>query len=238
MSRSPTIHVLQHDPAEGPGGVAEWAAARGIPLRAAHLYRGDAAPAPAADDWLVVLGGGMSANDGAAHPWLHAERALIRESVDAGRRVLGICLGSQLLAQVLGAGVTRNAETEIGWLPVRKTAEGRGVALFAGFADPAEVFHWHGDTFDTPPGAIRVAGSDGCANQAFVHGTRVVGVQFHPEMTQATARALVAAEGCGWVDGGRFVQPAAEVLRDEGRFGRMRGWLGSLLDALAAAPGG
>jgi GMP synthase-like glutamine amidotransferase len=226
------IHCLQHEPGEGPGGVAHWAAARGHRIRATHLYRGDPEPGFEEGDWLVVLGGGMNVYDTDRHPWLSVERRLIRESVGAGRVVLGICLGSQLLASALGARVRRNEETEIGWFPVRKTAEGNGVRLFDGFPGEAEVFHWHGDTFDLPAGAVRVFASGACANQAFVVGRRTIGIQFHPEMTPAIAASIVEAEGDG-LAGGRFVQPQAEVLRDGGRFARMNGWLFSLLDALA-----
>ena len=227
-----TIHCLQHDPEEGPGGIAEWAEARGVAIRAAHLYRRDPEPAFAAGDWLVVLGGGMNVYETNRFPFLDVERRIIRESIDAGRVVLGICLGSQLLADVLGGPVTRNAEPEIGWHTVRKTDEGRESPLFAGFPDEAEVFQWHGDTWALPPGAVRVMGSEGCANQAFVLGDRTVGIQFHPEMTPGIARAVAdAAEesACS----GTYVQPKDEILRDDGRFGRMRGWLWSLLDALA-----
>jgi GMP synthase-like glutamine amidotransferase len=231
-----TIHCLQHEPGEGPGGIAGWAAARGHAVRVAHLYRGDPAPVIGGDDWLVVLGGGMNVYETDRHPWLDVERRLIRESVDAGRVVLGICLGSQLLASALGARVRRNGDAEIGWFPVRKTDAGRASAPFAGFPDEAEVFHWHGDTWDVPPGAVRVMASEGCANQAFVAGPRVVGIQFHPEMTPEIAAAIVRAEGEG-AGRGRFVQPHAQILRDDGRFAAMRAWLWSLLDALAPRTG-
>ncbi|HET6762969.1 MAG TPA: type 1 glutamine amidotransferase, partial [Longimicrobiaceae bacterium] len=162
---------------------------------------------------------------------------LMRESIDAGRRVLGICLGAQLLAQVLGAAVTRAPEPEIGWFPVRKTADGAATPLFDGFPSPAEVFHWHGDTFGLPPGAVHVAESDGCTHQAFAVGSRVAGVQFHPEMTPAIAAAIVAAEGAG-LPAGRWVQEAGAICSDAMRFRRMQAWLWSLLDRMAAEPWG
>ena len=229
------IHYLQHEPDEGPGGVAEWAAARGHAIAGSRLAAGDAVPELGSVDLLVVLGGGMNANDTARHPWLDVERRLIAQSVDAGRRVLGICLGAQLLAGVLGGRVRRNPQPEIGWFPVRKTAQGEGVGLFAGFPAAAQVFHWHADTFDLPPGAVRVAESDACANQAFVLGPRIAGVQFHPEMTPAIAAGIVAAEG-DVLPPGRWVQPPGDILADDKRFRQMQGWLWDLLDRLAAVP--
>jgi GMP synthase-like glutamine amidotransferase len=227
------IHYLQHEPEEGPGGIASWAAARGHTLAGSRLPAGDAAPSLDDADLLVVLGGGMSASDDARHPWLAQERRLIREQIDGGRGVLGICLGAQILAQVLGAAVTRAPEPEIGWFPVRKTAEGEAMALFDGFPSTAEVFHWHGDTFALPPGAVRIAESKGCANQAFAFGSRVAGVQFHPEMTPAIARAIVAAEGAG-LPAGRWVQDADGILASDIRFHGMRDGLWALLDRMAA----
>jgi GMP synthase-like glutamine amidotransferase len=229
------IHYLQHEPDEGPGGVAAWAAERGHAIAGSRLFAGDAVPGLEGVDLLVVLGGGMNANDTERHPWLQAERRLIGEAVDAGRRVLGICLGAQLLADVLGGRVRRNPQPEIGWFPVRKTPQGEGVPLFAGFPAAAEVFHWHADTFDLPPGAVRVAESDACANQAFVLGPRIAGVQFHPEMTPTIAAGIVAAEG-GALPAGRWVQPADEILAGDMRFRQMQGWLWDLLDRLAAVP--
>jgi len=228
------IHYLQHEAGEGPGGIADWAAARGHAIAGSRVPAGDAVPSLAGVDLLVVLGGGMSANDDAAHPWMAEERRLIRESVDGGRPVLGICLGAQLLAQVLGAAVTRAAEPEIGWFPVRKTEE-TASPLFDAFPSTAEVFHWHGDAFALPAGAVRVAESDGCAQQAFVFGDRVVGLQFHPEMTPAIAAAIVDAEGAR-LPAGRWVQHMNDITADDMRFRRMRDWLWDLLDRLASAP--
>lgn len=227
------IHVFQHAAFEGPGALADWARERGHSLSTTLFERGDAVPPLEGADWLVVLGGGMNVHQTERHPWLVEEKRAIERAIRDGKTVLGICLGSQLVADVLGAPVRRAAEKEIGWFPVRKTAEGAGLALFDPFPATAELFHWHGDTWDLPAGAVRVAESEACPNQAFLLGDRVMGLQFHPEMTPAIAASIAEADPEELAAGGAFVQGAGEVLRDDGRFGRANCMLWGLLDRLA-----
>jgi len=130
---------------------------------------------------LVVMGGPQSANDSGAA--LDAERRLISDAVDGGLPVLGICLGAQLIAKVLGARVYKNSVKEIGWAPVHFTERGREDPLFAGLPSPTVFFHWHAETFDLPDGAEWLAYTEGCRNQAFRVGRNVYGIQFHPEIT-------------------------------------------------------
>ena len=129
------------------------------------------------------MGGPMSAND--PLPGLAEELGLIRRAVIEGMPLLGICLGSQLIAKALGARVYRNRELEIGWEPVHLTDAGRADPLFSGLASPLMLFHWHGETFDLPEGAERLAWSAKCRHQAFRYGRSVYGLQFHPEVTSA-----------------------------------------------------
>lgn len=223
------VHFIQHAEGEGPGAVAGWAAARGHRLAGSHPYRGDPLPAPGDFDLLVVLGGGMSVHQVDRHPWLAGEKRLIAEAVGSGTPLLGICLGSQLVAEVLGAEVARLPEAEIGWFPVSQYAPWLPPL-------PAEVFHWHEDAWTLPHGAVRIAASAGCENQAFAHGDRVVGVQFHPEMTDEIAAAIVAAEGDS-LPAGRRVQDPAAILADPARFAAVHPWLHALLDHLAGRAG-
>jgi GMP synthase-like glutamine amidotransferase len=160
-------------------------------------------------DLVIAMGGPMSVNDETAFPWLVDEKRFVRQAVDAGLPVLGICLGAQLIASALGARVYPNAAKEIGWFPVRAAAdEDDGVFRF-----PQEFtsFHWHGETFDLPPGARHLAESDGCRHQAFSIGRHVMGVQFHPEMTASGACLLV--EHCAMdLTPGRYVQTRDAIL--------------------------
>ena len=142
------------------------------------------------------MGGPMSVNDDL--PWLGDEMQAIRDTIQRGKPVLGICLGAQLIAKALGARVYRNPVKEIGWAPVYWTEQTAADPLFDGFSHPETVFHWHGETFDLPYGAERLAYSDACANQAFRIAGNVYALQFHPEVTPAIIEDWCAIdERCG-----------------------------------------
>lgn len=202
-------HWLQHVPFEGLGSIAPWLTANGYEVTCTKLFEAVDLPAPEAIDVLVVMGGPMSVNDEDDYPWLVQEKEFIRACVDSGMPVLGICLGAQLIARVLGARVYPNRVKEIGWFPVY-AVPATGDATFR-FPSSATVFHWHGETFDLPRGAMRLAKSDGCANQAFQFGERTIGLQFHLETTAAAARALV--EHCrNELVPAEYVQAEARIL--------------------------
>lgn len=132
---------------------------------------------------LVVLGGPMNVYEGELHPYLRQVEQLIREAMQKDLPVLGICLGGQLIAKALGAAVTRNQVQEIGWYRLNLTAGSRQAPLFAGLPDEFPVFQWHGDTFDLPAGAVHLAETAQCRNQAFWYGRNVYALQFHLEVT-------------------------------------------------------
>jgi GMP synthase-like glutamine amidotransferase len=158
-------------------------------------------------DLIVAMGGPMSVNDEAAFPWLRGEKEFLRKAVARGVPVLGVCLGAQLIASALGAKVYRNSGKEIGWFPI--AAEG-GADSFH-FPDKCVVFHWHGETFDLPPGAVRLAQSRACANQAFQVGRRVIALQFHLEMTPENTRAII--NNCrDELVSGPYIQTESELL--------------------------
>ncbi len=134
---------------------------------------------------LIVLGGPMSVYDDAGFPHLLTEVELIRDALQRGIPILGICLGAQLLARALGASVRPNPRKEIGWYDVSLTEEGRLDPLFGHFAQSERIFQWHGDTFDLPDQAVRLAHSEACENQAFRYGEHAYGLQFHLEVDAA-----------------------------------------------------
>ncbi len=145
----------------------------------------DARPRLDSYDGLVILGGPMSADQVDSYPHLDTEVELIRMAIDKDIAVLGICLGAQLLARALGAQVRRNPIKEIGWYEVLLSDEGRSDPLLRHFDASEKLFQWHGDTFDLPAGAVHLASSAGCANQAFRFGSKVYGLQFHLECDEA-----------------------------------------------------
>lgn len=221
------IHWFQHVPFEDLGCIAPWLAGHGHTTVCTRWFAGG--PAPAADDIdaLVVMGGPMNVDEEQLHPWLAAEKKLIRAVIDAGKPVLGICLGAQLIARALGAGVTRNAHTEIGWFDVSLDAAARDARLFAGFPDSFSAFHWHGDTFAIPAAARLLMRNQACAHQAFHYGERVLGLQFHLEVTAANARAMYAVERPA---PSRYVQDPDAAMNDLDRFAASNRLMVRLLD--------
>jgi GMP synthase-like glutamine amidotransferase len=226
------IHYTQHVLFEGPAAVADWAAERGYSIAGSHVYRGDPLPCIDAFDMLVSFGGPMSANDEYEHVWIAAEMQRIREAIAAGKAVLGICLGAQLIAKSLGASVYPASEKEIGWFPVRRV-DWEGIDFAQTLPAQFTPLHWHGETFDLPEGAVRLAETEVCPNQAFAIGSRVVGLQFHIEATPESVDALVD-HAAYEITGGRFQQSPDEIRRSEPRAVRVRPILFALLDHLAA----
>jgi GMP synthase (glutamine-hydrolysing) len=178
--------VVQHVPYEGPALLAELAAAHGATLDVIHPYRGDPVPpALGAHDALIVLGGPMGVYEADRHPHLRDEMALLRASVAAGAPVLGICLGSQLLAAAHGADVRASGRQEIGFHDVTLARDAADDPLFAGAPRTITPMHWHGDVFELPRGAIALASSAMTTHQAFRLAPRAWGVLFHLEVTPA-----------------------------------------------------
>jgi len=199
------IACLQHVPFEGPAAVRPWAVSRGFPLSVIRLFANEPLPALDGFDLLVVLGGPMSVRDEKQFDWLGAEKEFVRNAIEKERRVLGICLGAQLIAHALGARVIPNREREIGWFPVEKSLQAQAHPAFAPLPETFTAFHWHGETFDQPAGSIGLARSEACAHQAFAAGERVLGLQFHLESTAESVEALI--QHCpGDLSPGRFVQ--------------------------------
>jgi GMP synthase (glutamine-hydrolysing) len=180
--------VLQHIACEPPGVFEDVLVERGASIHRVELDEGDRLPDWRAFDLIVAMGGPMSVNDEAEHPWLIAEKRLIREAVEAGVGYWGACLGVQLLASALGARVYAGPAPEVGVLPVTLTAEGMNDPVLGGLPRELPALQWHGDTFDLPEGAVLLASSPAYANQAFRYGRAAYGVQFHVEVTGDMAR--------------------------------------------------
>lgn len=204
------IHCLQHVSFEGPGCIAQWMAEKGYELHTTHLYKGATLPQVNDLDFLVVTGGPMNVDDDHIHAFLAAEKAFIRNCIDAGKTVLGICLGSQLIARAMNKPVFPNGEKEIGWLPVTRNKNTMH-AIAELFPESLTCFHWHGDTFDLPDGAILLASSEGCVNQAYLLHEKVLGLQFHPEATTELVKNMLAHESGELVTGKPYIQTADEI---------------------------
>ena len=189
-------HYLQHVAFEGLGSIEGWLNDNGYTITSTKLFKSEKLPSINDIDLLIIMGGPMSVNDEGEFPWLLEEKRFIQSAIEAGKATLGICLGAQLIASALGASIFQNPEKEIGWFPIeavvdKKTAKG---SLFQ-FPDEVNVFHWHGETFNLPNKAIRLAKSEACDNQAFQVAHHVIGLQFHLETTLASAKEMI--KHCG-----------------------------------------
>lgn len=226
------IQALQHVPFEDIGSMAQDFQQAGYPVNTTHWYRGDQAPAVDSFDVLIVMGGPMGVYDEELYPWLRNEKILIKAAITAGKIVIGICLGAQLIACVCGASVTANPCREIGWFPLVSQAPDEPIARLL---DGQDVFHWHGDTFALPEGAVWLARSEACRHQAFRLGDTVFGFQFHLETTPASAAALI--EHCGAdLDGSPFVQSAKQMTRSPADFARINHLMAAVVREILQAP--
>jgi len=222
------IGVLQHAAFEGPGEIGVWAIKRGHTLSVSHLYRGDALPTMDSFDLLLIMGGEMNIYQYRDWPWLKEESAFIRSALEAGKRMVGICLGAQFIADALDARVVQNAEIELGWLPVTWTSEAR--SSFPDLPAQATVLHWHGDTFGLPVGAMRLAASAGCPEQGYLIPGKCLGLQFHLEVDPGLTKEFVQGQ-TEWPQG-RYVQSREMVLKDSATHHEAnRKYLYEMLDA-------
>lgn len=179
----------------------------GCELSYCHWYKGDTPSALDVVDAVLIMGGPMSVHDEAEHPWLVAEKAYLQGVLEREKPVLGVCLGAQLIADVLGARVFQQQHKEIGWMPIQATALGQSQW---GLPAQLPVLHWHGESFELPAGAELLAHSAACANQAFAIGQKILGLQFHLEM-DAAAIASISQHCADELRPGPWVQSLDEL---------------------------
>ncbi|MCR8842321.1 type 1 glutamine amidotransferase [Paenibacillus sp. SC116] len=205
------IHYLQHVPFESIENIGVWAGEREYGITGTLVYENADFPSLLEFDMLVILGGPMSVHDEASYPWLVQEKQFIKEAIQQQKLVLGICLGAQLIAEVIGGKVYKNENKEIGWFPVKLTEDAKHSPLFKYIPDEFIPFHWHGETFELPEEAKKMAFSKGCVNQAFVYDDHVIGLQFHLESSDVSITKLI--ENCAdELEEGTYVQAPHEML--------------------------
>ncbi|HDR2371031.1 TPA: type 1 glutamine amidotransferase [Enterobacter asburiae] len=232
------IHFIIHEHFEAPGAYEVWGKSRGCRLSYTRVYQGDPLPEDLqSTDLLIIMGGPQSpATTLEECPWFdaQAEKALISRAIEAGKTVIGVCLGSQLIGEALGAAFCHSPEKEIGKFPVRLTEAGKANPLFEDFGHELNVGHWHNDMPGLTPQAKVLAYSEGCPRQIVQYGERVYGFQCHMELTPEVVELLIehsqndlrrAAEF-------RFVETAEKLRSHDYR--EMNQVLFSFLDKLVA----
>jgi GMP synthase-like glutamine amidotransferase len=203
------IHYFQHVPFEGLGCIQSWITKNNHQLTSTKFYNNEPLPDLNKIDFLIIMGGPMGVYDEADNPWLASEKEFIKNAIEANKIVLGVCLGAQLIASALGARVYPNKQKEIGWFPVSFNTALPPLGGMGAF----NVFHWHGDTFDLPNGAILHSSTTACKNQLFSINQKVMGIQFHLEATQEAIKAFVQNCGNELVPGLEFIQLEQEILQ-------------------------
>ena len=211
------LHYLQHVPFEGLGCIAGWARDAHLTVTHTRLFAGESLPQPNEIDFLVVLGGPMGVHDVTQYAWLEKEKAFLASVLNSSRiPVVGICLGAQLIAEALGARVYPAKEKELGWHPIQRV-DAAGSVFFEMLPEELEVFHWHGDTFDIPRGAVHLTRSVACENQAFAVDNRILALQYHLELTSDDAARLI--EHCNdEIVEAPFIQTPRQMLATPEKF--------------------
>jgi GMP synthase (glutamine-hydrolysing) len=228
------IHYLQHVPFEGLASIESWAMTQNHVLSATRFYNNESLPSVKEIDWLIVMGGPMNIYEDDKYPWLTKEKRFIEQAIKQDKTVVGICLGSQLIADVLGAKVYQGQHKEIGWFPIEMTNEAENSVVFNSLPQKLTVFHWHGDTFDLPEGATCLAYSEGCQNQAFIYNEKILGLQFHLESTKDSVRRII--ENCAdELVEGKYIQKPEEMLLRDGNFDMINSAMSRILNNLSTS---
>ena len=208
------LHYIQHVPFESLGGLESWAQRQVFFITGTRMYAGESLPSIDDLDCVVILGGPMGVDEKNEYPWLVEEKKWIKEVLDHKIKIVGICLGAQLIASVMGAQVCRNPYDEIGWFPLRWTEMALQKKFMQDIPRDLMVLHWHGDTFGIPTGAELLGSSAACVNQGFIYEEHVLALQFHMEMTQVGLESL-CTQCPDDLKTAPFVQATSEILSHE-----------------------
>ncbi|MBN1996392.1 type 1 glutamine amidotransferase [candidate division KSB1 bacterium] len=227
------IHWLQHVPFEGLGTISNWIQKNKFTATVTRFWQNESPPGADGIDFLILMGGPMSVYEEDKYSWLEEEKIFVKACIESNARVLGICLGAQLIAEVLGVQVYKNRHTEIGWLPVQLTAEGNREWPF--LQPQMTVFQWHGDTFDLPDGCRHLVQSEACRHQAFIYRDRVLALQYHLESTPMNVKNMIMNCGAD-ITSGPYIQSADTMLATDGHFEKNHDAMDKILSKLIGNP--
>jgi len=224
------FYYFQHVPFETPANIEKWIRDKNFSIKGTHLYRNELFPDFSSFDVLIVMGGPMGVYDDMKYPFLAKEKVFIENAINLGKKVIGVCLGAQLIADVLGAKVYKNRYKEIGWFPVYKTTEANENTTFKDLPDEFIAFHWHGDTFDLPSESVRLAYNEATQNQAFQYKNLALGLQFHLETNPKSAEDLINNSLEEIKEKGKYIQSPEEILLKKDYFNQIEKYLYNVLD--------
>lgn len=225
------IHYLQHVPFENLATIENRMTDKNYPITCTRFFADEKLPSIEKFDWLFVMGGPMNIYEEDKYPWLIQEKKFIKQAIQANKTVVGICLGAQLIANVLGAKVYPNQYKEIGWHPVALLPEAEQSKILENFPTKFTTFQWHGDTFDLPAGCQWLAKSDVCAHQAFSYGEKVIALQFHLESSRESIGKLIKNCGDELVQA-PYIQTEPAVLLDDKKTDKINRLMVQLLENL------
>jgi GMP synthase-like glutamine amidotransferase len=206
------IQCFQHVNFEDLGCIDNWIGMNGHSLKYTRFYENHKIPNTDDFDMLIIIGGPMSVNDEEKFTWLKTEKSTIKEAIEKNKIVIGICLGSQLVANALGEEVFKNSEKEIGWFDINLIDQKESENIIKNKENILKAFHWHGETYKLPENSIHLAYSECCENQAFLYNRKVLGLQFHLEVTQKSIVAMIE-NGRNELKNGKYIQTENEILK-------------------------
>ena len=231
MAAQIRIECFIHVPFEGPGIIADWIEKNDHIVDYTRFYNGDLLPDISSIDLLVIMGGPMNVFDFHIHPWMEDEIDWVTNFINSGKPVLGICLGAQIIASALGEEVHPGAHKEIGWHNLQFLPSLGDFRIWKDLPPTRKVFHWHGDTFSIPKGAIRIASSQAFPNQGFLYHNNVLALQFHLEVTPDSVQDLV--ENCkDELVPGPFIHEEEQLLGEQNVYPANQELMFQLLDYL------
>jgi GMP synthase-like glutamine amidotransferase len=206
------IHCFQHESSETPGTIVEWAKIHSHTITYTCFFEKNFSLLPLDDfDVLLIMGGPMNVDEEEKYPWLPTEKNYIKKAIESGKKVLGICLGSQLIAAALGCQVYKGKEKEIGFFPVSFSDNALSNPIFNHFSKKYSLFHWHGDTYDLPENAMLIASTAICQHQAYIINSQVIGLQFHLEMNEYTIEKMILYGSDELLENSDFIQTSEEI---------------------------
>lgn len=228
------VHCFMHVPYEGLGYIETWLNQQQIEPSYTRFYENMSVPNVDDVDFLIIMGGPMSVYEDDKYDWMAQEKLFIREAIATGKIVLGICLGSQLIAEALGAKVYPNHQKEIGWFDISKTEEGKRDKMLETIAETMRIFHWHGDTYNLPANSRHLFYSANCKHQAFMYTGKVLGLQFHPEINQSLISGLLEAGKDELSTKTAGIQSAEEIMASSSWSNEANQLMHTFLDYLTA----